>query len=340
MNAANRATLHGNPHAGAAPVWTVDFAHILPDPLMLRAFFRSAATFRGYWEHFAGNLPAAMGVPEEAYLSRLNSHSSIDFADWIADTLSARFDLREYVEAMQSAGVAHALVAAGDEHLDGRSLLGQISDWQAATGGWLVGGLGVAAADGARAEWLVDRAVREFGLRFVVASPFRDSSRITDGHWAPILRACEKHDLPFMVHVGQFWLTDRPYDLEHPRYIDAIAREYPRLRIIAAHAGWPWIPDMVAIAWKHRNVWIDTSAHRPRSFPRLGSGFEMLYGRLFGAFMDRMLFGSAAPIIGTTVQAMREDVLGLEIPEEAKIRWLGGNAREFFPDLLASEQGR
>ncbi len=323
-----------DPWLDPAALQAVDFAHILPDPLMLRAFFRSAATFRGYWEHFSHTIPAALGSGQDDYLARLSRLSSVDFADWIGSTLSAGFDLGEYVQSMRLAGVEHALVAAGDESLDGVSLLERISGWQGETSGWLVGGLGVAAADGARAEWLVDRAVREFGLRFVVASPFRDASRITDAHWAPILRACEARDLPFMVHTGQFWLSDRPYDLEHPRYIDDIAREYPKLRIIAAHAGWPWVPDMVAIAWKHRNVWIDTSAHRPRNFQRIGSGFEMLYGRLFGTFMDRMLFGSSAPIIGTNVETMRGDVLGLDIPDEAKIRWLGGNAREFFPDLL------
>ena len=50
-------------------------------------------------------------------------------------------------------------------------------------------------------------------------------------------------------------------------YIDEVALDFPELRIVCGHIGWPWTEEMIAVAWKHRNVFIDTSAHLPKHFP-------------------------------------------------------------------------
>jgi hypothetical protein len=69
--------------------------------------------------------------------------------------------------------------------------------------------------------------------------------------------------VPVYVHSGINWWVDTAYDIGHPRNIDALASAFPDLRIVALHAGWPWVSDMVMVAWRHPNVYLDISAHRP-----------------------------------------------------------------------------
>jgi len=51
------------------------------------------------------------------------------------------------------------------------------------------------------------------------------------------------------------------------QYIDEIALKFPTLKIIGGHIGFPWTQEMIGVAWKHPNVFIDTSAYLPKYYP-------------------------------------------------------------------------
>ena len=51
------------------------------------------------------------------------------------------------------------------------------------------------------------------------------------------------------------------------RSIDEIALKFPNLKIICGHIGFPWTQEMIGVAWKHANVFIDTSAYLPKYYP-------------------------------------------------------------------------
>jgi predicted TIM-barrel fold metal-dependent hydrolase len=42
---------------------------------------------------------------------------------------------------------------------------------------------------------------------------------------------------------------------------------FPSLSIICGHIGFPWTQEMIGVAWKHPNVYIDTSARLPKYYP-------------------------------------------------------------------------
>ncbi len=62
-------------------------------------------------------------------------------------------------------------------------------------------------------------------------------------------------------------------------YIDQVALDFPELRIICGHIGWPWTEEMIAVAWKHANVFIDTSAHVPKHYPPEFVHFMKSFGK-------------------------------------------------------------
>ena len=56
--------------------------------------------------------------------------------------------------------------------------------------------------------------------------------------------------------------------------IAQIALDFPTLKIVGGHIGYPWTQEAIAVATKHENVYIDTSAYTVRRCP--GEIFECL----------------------------------------------------------------
>jgi predicted TIM-barrel fold metal-dependent hydrolase len=104
----------------------------------------------------------------------------------------------------------------------------------------------------------------------------------------------------------------------HPGFLDAVGADFPGITWIAAHFGWPWFQECLAIALHKSNVWIELSGWAPRYLPP-----EVV--REAGARLsDRTLFGSDYPFIELDRWFREFDQLGL--PEESRQAILWRNA--------------
>jgi len=109
-----------------------------------------------------------------------------------------------------------------------------------------------------------------------------------------------------------------------PRYLDEVAMDFPELTLIAGCGGWPWIPEMVGVARRHQNVYIDTEAHRPKYLATPSSGWEMLMQFGHTLLQDRILFASnwaaylppSRDVLKNVFQEMRALPLREEIKEK------------------------
>ena len=107
-----------------------------------------------------------------------------------------------------------------------------------------------------------------------------------------------------------------------PPYIDQIALDFPELVIVGGHIGYPWTEEMVAVATKHPNVYIDTSAYTVRRYPPELIRYLKANGR------KKVLFGSNWPMIAPAKALAELDSLGLDA--EIRADFLGGNAARVF----------
>ncbi len=48
-----------------------------------------------------------------------------------------------------------------------------------------------------------------------------------------------------------------------PITLDRIASDFPELKLVGIHIGWPWVEEMIAVAYKHANVYIGSRRLRP-----------------------------------------------------------------------------
>jgi len=166
------------------------------------------------------------------------------------------------------------------------------------------------------------RSVRELGFKAVRVLPWLWELPPTHARFYPVLSECCELGVPFCTQVGHTGPL-MPSEFGRPiPYIDQVAIDFPELVIVCGHVGYPWTEEMIAVATKHPNVYIDTSAYTVRRYPAA----LVAYLREHGA--GKVLFGSNWPMIAPRKALEGLDELGLGA--EARAAFLAGNAARVF----------
>lgn len=178
---------------------------------------------------------------------------------------------------------------------------------------------------GSRAVEELD-SIAALGLKGVKLHPSLQAFNPEDeAHW-PLYRRCEELGLICLFHTGTSGIgAGMPggqgirLDYARPIHLDAIAADFPRLRIIAAHFGWPWEREMLAIALHKTNVFIDISGWAPRYIP------AEVVREMKGRLQDRFLFGSDYPFIQPS--RCLDELDALELPDAVAEKLLVANGK-------------
>jgi predicted TIM-barrel fold metal-dependent hydrolase len=144
----------------------------------------------------------------------------------------------------------------------------------------------------------------------------------TDRRYYPLYAECIELDIPVCLQVGH---TGPLCPSEPGRpipYIDEVAIEFPELRIVCGHIGYPWTTEMIAVATKHLNVAIDTSAYTANRYPADLVEYLKKHGR------KKVLFGTNYPMI--THAKCLEGIDEMLTDEEVKELFLFRNAQRIF----------
>ena len=168
----------------------------------------------------------------------------------------------------------------------------------------------------------LERAVRELGFKALRVVPWLWNRPPNDKFYFPLYVTCIELDITFCTqfgHTGPLMPSEpgRPVP-----YLDEVALTFPELRIVAGHIGYPWTVEMIGVAWKHENVFIDTSAHAPRYYPAQLVQYLKTYGQ------DKVLFGTNFPQLSW--EKCVQQVQAMHLPPQIQAKFLGGNARRVF----------
>lgn len=171
----------------------------------------------------------------------------------------------------------------------------------------------------------LERAVQDH--RFIGAHAYPHWFELAPDHakWYPFYAKCVELDVPVQLQVGQSLIYDPGYprrSVGRPVTLDAVACDFPELRLIGIHLGVPWMDEMIAMAWKHANVFIGTDAHSPRYWPPQFLHFANTYGQ------DKVLFGTDFPVLDFVRTRAEIDALDLRPGPRAKL--LRENARRVY----------
>ena len=171
----------------------------------------------------------------------------------------------------------------------------------------------------------LEQAVEELG--FIGAHFYPHWYELAPDHakWYPYYAKCCELDIPVQMQVGQSMIYDPSYPVRsvgRPITLDAVACDFPELRLVGIHVGIPWADEMIAMAWKHKNVYIGCDAHSPKYWPESFVRFVDSFGQ------DKVLFGTDFPILD--FERTREEIEALGLKPAAKRKLLRDNAVKVY----------
>jgi len=166
------------------------------------------------------------------------------------------------------------------------------------------------------------RCVNDWGFKALRIVQWLWELPPTHPYYYPLFTACVELDIPVCLQVGHTGPL-RPSETGRPiPYIDQIALDFPDLKIVCGHIGYPWTEEMIAVARKHTNVYIDTSAYTVNRYP------QELIRYMTQSDKHKVMFGTNYPML-TPAQCL-ESLETLNLSDAAQARFLSGNAKQVF----------
>ena len=80
-------------------------------------------------------------------------------------------------------------------------------------------------------------------------------------------------------------------EFSRPTLLDEVAREFPELRIVVAHLGYPWVAETVVLLARHPHVFADVAGLLRQPWTSYNA---LLAAHEYGV-MEKLLFGSDFP---------------------------------------------
>ncbi len=223
------------------------------------------------------------GRDRAAYMARYNAVFDLDAVSYGEDELLA---------ALEAAGIGRAVIQAEWASGDYRAENERAARLAAANPDRFTGFAAVDAADGMAAVDELKRSVEELGLRGLNLQPF--ASRLAANHAKcyPLYLKCLEYGIPVTIHTGINYSSDRAIEYGRPAAIDDIACDFPGLRIVMNHGGWPWVAEAVAIARKHRSVYLEIGGIAPKYLAMPGAGWEVFLRFADSLLAEQVLFAT------------------------------------------------
>jgi predicted TIM-barrel fold metal-dependent hydrolase len=168
----------------------------------------------------------------------------------------------------------------------------------------------------------LDDAVQRLRLRGLKMGPIYQNVAPTDSRFRRLMGRAEELSIPVLIHQGTTFCANVSLEIANPIQLQPLALEFPRLRMVIAHMGHPWINETLVLIRKNRNLYADISAlyYRPWQF------YNALVAAMEYGVLDRLLFGSDYPFTtpASTMEALGKVnamVAGTALPRipEAKI---------------------
>jgi predicted TIM-barrel fold metal-dependent hydrolase len=134
-------------------------------------------------------------------------------------------------------------------------------------------------------------AVQRLGLKGLKLGPIYQRFDHLSDRACDVYAVAQELGLPVIWHQGTTFVRDAPLALARPMALDDVARLFPRLKIVIAHLGHPWIEEAMATIRKHPSLFADISALESRPWQY----YNGIVAALEYGVSDKLLFGSDYP---------------------------------------------
>ncbi len=225
------------------------------------------------------------------------------------------------LQAMDDGGVSTTLLSAWYGPRNVMISNDEVASFVAEAPGRLAGVGSVDLSKPMAAVAEIRRCVEELGFKAIRVLPWLWEAPPTDRRFYPVYVACCELGVPFCTQIGHTGPL-MPSEVGRPIYLDQVCLDFPELVVVGGHIGYPWTDEAIAVATKHENFYIDTSAYTVRRYPAALVDYLKTNGR------NKVLFGTNFPMIPPKKALAGLADLGLEA--DVQSAFLAGNAERVF----------
>jgi len=133
----------------------------------------------------------------------------------------------------------------------------------------------------------------------------------------PIYAHCEDANLPVLIMAGGNAGPDIGYT--NPETLDHVLADFPGLRVVVTHGGWPWVHQMLHLSMRRPNLYLS-----PDMYLANMPGMEDYLKAANGFLSDRFIFASSYPFC--PVAGYADWYRGLPLSDEALEKTMYRNA--------------
>lgn len=264
----------------------------------------------------------------------------IDRPDWSKEFITGKigadpssvgtFTVDSFLEKMDRAGVEHAFLiavkAGSTQHkIHRRIAYEKVAEVVRQYPHRFSGLAGVDPTEGMAGLRELQWAITELG--FVGAHLYPHWFELPPDHarYYPIYAKCAELNVPIQMQVGHClrYSEERPLpSVGRPITLDTIACHFPELKLVGIHIGWPWVEEMISVAYKHPNVYIGSDAYAPAHWSSPFVHFIDSWGK------EKVLFGTDFPVVDP--ERARKEIEELDIRPESRKLFLRDNAIDLY----------
>jgi predicted TIM-barrel fold metal-dependent hydrolase len=168
------------------------------------------------------------------------------------------------------------------------------------------------------AIWELEFLVKERNAKLCKVYACEDGP-LNDPEMWPFYEKAQDLGVPLTIHTGMSYVVPQPTKYTLPILLDDVCLDFPDLRIIAYHMGWPYHEELFGLAGKHRNLYVGISGIVGWFARAPYRGYHMLGEALEWAGPDKIVFGLDWP--GVTMKDCVDYIRTLEIPVELQEQW-------------------
>jgi predicted TIM-barrel fold metal-dependent hydrolase len=175
----------------------------------------------------------------------------------------------------------------------------------------------------------LEHAIQDLKLSGLKLHPQVQAFEPNERDYYPLYSKCLEYDVPITFHTGStYWGAGLQggggvkLRYSNPMMLDDVAADFPDLKIIMAHPGWPWQDEQLAVAMHKENVYVDLSGWSPKYFSPL------LVTYMTRMIPHKFLFGTDYPMLSP--KRWLQDFDRLEISEEVRRMVLRDNAKRLL----------
>lgn len=165
-------------------------------------------------------------------------------------------------------------------------------------------------------EYWVDKGAKIFKYY----SP--EDTYINDPELWPFYKRAEELGVVLCLHAGFSWVPPGKSKYCYPTQIDDVARDFPNLKIVAFHMGYPFTDAMNMVALGHPNVYLCLSLLVPWAISAPYKFAHILGEAIRFVGPDRIIWGTDSAGYGAQIGAASIGLTDFQIPEE--LQWKYG----------------